>query len=59
MTEKNYNFVLIQEKKLAKSLFSLKTLPSNIFLNKRTGDRVLVPGYYASEDVADVFLYLK
>jgi exonuclease III len=47
----SYDLVFQQETKLAKNEFSLKALPANIFINKTTGDWVLVPGYYPTNEV--------
>ena len=51
LDQNNYDLVIQQETKLAKKLFSIKALPANIFINKRTHQWVLVPGYYEAEDV--------
>lgn len=51
LEQSNYDLVIQQETKLAKKLFDIKALPANIFINKRTLQRVLVPWYYELDEV--------
>lgn len=48
---KQYDFVIQQEKTLAKKLFALRALPANVFINKKSGSYILVPGYYTYEEI--------
>jgi len=47
----NYDLVFQQDTKLARQTFDLKALPANIFINKTSGDWVLVPWYYSTQEV--------
>lgn len=47
----NYFFLIQQETKLAKRLFTITSLPTNIFINKQTWDWIKAPGYYETEEV--------
>ncbi len=58
LDETNTTLYLQQEVKSAKKLFALKSLPTYIFLNKESGEWVMVPGLYENEEVLPVLDYL-
>jgi len=51
LAQDNYNLLIQQEIKFVKRLFGIRALPANIFLNKKTKQWILVPGYYEKEEV--------
>lgn len=59
MEKSSYEIVIQQETKLAKKLFGVHTLPANIFINKTTKERILVPGYYETDEVQGAIEYVR
>lgn len=51
-------FALQQEMKYGRSLFSFSSLPANIVVNKQTGQYVLIPGLYETQDVLQAMQWL-
>jgi len=58
LDETNTTLYLQQEVKSAKKIFGLKSLPTYIFLNKDSGEWVMIPGLYENEEVLPVLDYL-
>jgi len=51
-------FALQQEMKRGRSLFSFSSLPANIVVSKQTGQYVLIPGLYETQDVLQAIQWL-
>ena len=54
----SYELAIYQEKQLAKNLFKVRTLPANVFINQTTGEWILVPGYYKTDEVLPAIEYV-
>ncbi len=57
LDESNSTLYLQQEINLAKKLFAISALPTYIFLDKDSGERVKVPGLYEDKEVLPVLSY--
>ena len=51
-------FALQQEMKRGRALFSFTSLPANILVNKQTGQYVLIPGLYETQDVLQAIQWM-
>jgi hypothetical protein len=56
--ETKNTFALQQEMKRGRTLFGFSSLPANVLVNKETGDFVLIPGLYATQDVLQAIQWL-